>query len=58
MIIRDVKTIGDKGRVTLSSELLRLAGLKVGDEVYFTVTKNSTIMIKKYESKEEKKKEG
>lgn len=53
MIIRDVKTIGDKGRVTLSSELLRLAGLKVGDEVYFTVTKNSTIMIKKYKEKEE-----
>lgn len=53
MIIRDTKTIGDKGRITLSSELLRLAGLKVGDEVYFTVTKNSNIIIKKYDKEKE-----
>lgn len=62
MIIRDTKTIGDKGRVTLSSELLRLAGLKVGDEIEFKVTKSQNVLIKKYKSKEEieeeKKKEG
>lgn len=52
MIIRDTKTIADKGRITLSSEILRLAGLKVGDQVYFTVTKNGNIVIKKYEKGE------
>lgn len=53
MIIRDTKVIDYKGRVTLSSELLRLAGLKVGDEVEFTVTKSQNVLIKKYKSKEE-----
>ena len=52
MIIRDTKVISDKGRITLSSEILRLANLKVGDEVYFTVTKNGNILIKKYDKGE------
>jgi bifunctional DNA-binding transcriptional regulator/antitoxin component of YhaV-PrlF toxin-antitoxin module len=49
MIIRDTKTIGDKGRICLSPELLRLAGLKQGDKVYFDLTKSGNIVIKKYE---------
>ena len=53
MIIRDTKIIDTRSRITLSSELLRLAGLKVGDEVYFTVTKNQNIMIKKYDKEKE-----
>lgn len=53
MIIRHVKTIGDKGRLTLPSELLRLANLKIGDDVYFTVTKGGNIVIRKYKEKEE-----
>ena len=54
MILRETKTISDKGRVTLSPELLRLAGMKIGDEVYFDITKSGNIVIKKYNKGEEK----
>lgn len=54
MILRETKVISDKGRVTLSPELLRLAGMKIGDEVYFDITKSGNIVIKKYKKGEEK----
>lgn len=54
MILRETKTISERGRITLSTELLRLAGLKIGDEVYFDITKSGNIVIKKYNKGEEK----
>ena len=50
MIIRYTKKIDSRNRVILPNELVKLAGLKVGDEVYFTLTKAGNIVIRKYES--------
>ena len=51
MIIRYTKKIDAKNRVVLPKELLKLANIKIGDDVYFSLTRAGNIIIKKYESR-------
>lgn len=50
-IARVTKPIDSKNRIILPKEVLELVDIKVGDRVYFEVSKTKAIIIRKYEPK-------
>ena len=53
MIVRETRKIDDKGRVNLPISIIKELGL-AGELVYFEVTKNGNLMIKKVNKTEKK----
>ena len=46
-LVRETKTIGSKGRITISPDILHALNMNVGDKVYFEITKSGSLIIRK-----------